>query len=533
MTSVQGMQGKDGSQLTRITSLNALVLLGNYFCTIIAMFIANPLLIRFLGVSQFGVWQICLRLLSFVSAADGRATQALKWTVAHKSHSLDIEPKQRDVGSALLVWLGFVPIMLSFGGVVVWTSPYLIHDLSLKDHVVRLACAVLLLDMILLPLRSIPQVVMAGMNRAYQSAWIDGIRIVLYVCLIVLSAYKGFGLIALAGSAVAASVIAGLLSLAVAKRSLPWFRAKWPHRDELRSFTRFSIWIFLWALNNKLMLCSDIVILGMLSSPSVVASYAMCNCVAQTVVNMAALTVSAGIPGMGSLIGAKEQKRAARVREEIIAVCWLAATVSGCAILLWNSAFISLWIGRDHYIGYFENFMIVLMMTQLIFIRSDAFIIDITLNVRGKVVLGGISSAVGIVLGFLLGWAMSSSVVGVATGLIIGRLILTVGYPMIARKSLGEDRWHEFWPVLRMGLVTGVSFVLCGALGRVVEAGSWGTLVMLGFGSVLMLVPAILRLGLAPASRAIIGRRLAYVPQMSRVQPMFKWMGVSPRSEIR
>ena len=45
-------------------------------------FVTNPILISLLGTNSFGIWQICRRLLSYVSAGGGRATEALTWKIA-------------------------------------------------------------------------------------------------------------------------------------------------------------------------------------------------------------------------------------------------------------------------------------------------------------------------------------------------------------------------------------------------------------------------------------------------------------------
>ena len=397
------MNEKPGTLHTRATSLNALTLMGNYVVTIVAVFLANPLLCRFLGASAFGVWQICLRLLTFVSAGDGRATQALKWTIANKSASAETEHKQRDIGSALIVWLAFIPVMAALGIVVVWLSPMLIRGLSSTQHLtVRIVCVILMLDLLLLPLRSIPEAVMTGMNRAYKCMWIEALRTVLSVGLMVLLAYIGFGLVGLAGAAVAASVVAGIAGVLVARRSLPWFRVKRPRRGDLRLFAGFSIWVFLWALLNKLMLSSDILLLAVLSSARLVTSYAMSNYAIQSVVNLVALGVSAGIPSMGALIGGDDRQRAGTVREEIMAVCWLITVVGGSVILMLNRAFVSLWVGPEYYVGSLANLLMVMMMMQVVLIRCDAFIIDVTLNMRAKVLLGAVSIGMSIAFGYVL-----------------------------------------------------------------------------------------------------------------------------------
>lgn len=501
---------------TRATSLNAAALICNYFVTIVAGFVVNPQLCRLLGISAFGVWQICLRLLTFVSAADGRASQALKWTVANKCESDSTEPCQRDIGSALIVWLLFSPVMCALGLLLVWLSPRLMHGLPSSQYLtVRLTCLVLVLNAILLPLQSIPQAVMTGVNRAYRCVWVDAVKTLLYVSLMIVLAYAGYGLVGLAGAAVVSTVFAGIAGVIVARRSLSWFRVKWPNSVELKSFAGFSIWVFAWALLNKLMLCMDIVLLGLLSSTTLVASYTMSNYAAQTAINLAALGVSAGMPGLGSLIGRDERHKAAAVRQEIVTICWLIVAVGGSMILVLNHAFVSLWVGPECYVGHFENLMIVLLMAQLILIRSDAFIIDVTLNMRDKVLLGYASSALAVLLGYLLGRWMKSTVVGVTCGLLGGRLLLSICYPILIKRFLGCQQQHGMSSGFRMASATAVLFASSSLLGKYITLTSWPAMIGAGFALVSLLIPLAFWLGIPRQSRETLLQRLSYVPLLS------------------
>ncbi|MEN6333946.1 MAG: hypothetical protein ABFE01_06760 [Phycisphaerales bacterium] len=516
------MNEKHATAHTRATSLNAIALVGNYFVTLVAAFLANPLLCRFLGSSGFGVWQICLRLLTFVSASDGRATQALKWTIANKSGSTAVEEKQRDIGSALIVWLAFVPLVAVLGGLVVWLSPHLIRGLPTTQYgIVRIVCVILVFDLLLLPLRSIPEAVMTGMNQAYRCVWIEALRTVVNVGLMVLLACVGFGLIGMAGAAVVASTAAGVMGVLVAKRSLPWFRVKRPRRGDLRLFAGFSVWVFLWALLNKLILSSDVLLLGVLSSTHLVTSYAMSSYAVQSAVNLAALGVSAGIPSIGAMVGSDDRRRAGGIRDEMVVVSWLITAVAGSMILLLNRAFVSLWVGPAYYIGDLENLLMVLMMMQLIRIRNDAFIIDVTLNMRAKVAFGAVSTALSILLGYVLGRVAASPTIGVIAGLILGRLPLTVYYPILVRRFLGHGA-PKLADMLRPIIVTASLFASCSLLNRRITFNSWAMLVVVAVVSMMLLSLAALGLGVPSEFRTRIRRRLEYVPLVSGVRHLVR-----------
>ena len=57
--------------------------------------VVTPMVVNGLGSSLFGVWQILGRLITYVHAADGRPTQALKWVIANQQVVDDDEAKRR------------------------------------------------------------------------------------------------------------------------------------------------------------------------------------------------------------------------------------------------------------------------------------------------------------------------------------------------------------------------------------------------------------------------------------------------------
>ena len=102
------------------------------------------------------------------TAASGRPTQALKWTIAHQQASVDYEAKRRNVGSALVIWLLFMPILAALGAVLVWIAPSWLNTPAELVWIVRLAAAIMAVDLILTSLADLPQSVLQGENLGYK-----------------------------------------------------------------------------------------------------------------------------------------------------------------------------------------------------------------------------------------------------------------------------------------------------------------------------------------------------------------------------
>jgi hypothetical protein len=70
--------------LTQKAYLNTVAALLDYGAKVAVASLVTPILVAGLGSSLFGIWLILSKLVTYISAADGRPTQALKWVIANQ-----------------------------------------------------------------------------------------------------------------------------------------------------------------------------------------------------------------------------------------------------------------------------------------------------------------------------------------------------------------------------------------------------------------------------------------------------------------
>ena len=131
------------STLTKKATLNAFAAGLEYCASLLVGFLITPLLVGILGDFYYGAWQFLLRSVGYISPASGRPTQALKWTLANLQNSTDYDLKRRYVGSTLLVWLIFLPLMIILGAILTWFVPYWIKAPANYFWSIRLASGLL------------------------------------------------------------------------------------------------------------------------------------------------------------------------------------------------------------------------------------------------------------------------------------------------------------------------------------------------------------------------------------------------------
>ena len=449
----------DGS-LTQKAFLNALASSLDYVARIVVFFLITPLMVSGLGDYYYGVWQILNRLVGYISLANGQPTQALKYTIANQQNSSDFKLKQTYVGSALIVFAIFLPVLSVLGGLLVWFVPYWIKTPPEYVLTLRITCGLLVMNLVVLTLVSIPRSVLQGENKGYKRMGLSTILVFVGGGITFLSLYFKAGIIGVSLSAVISSIISTLFYLKVVYQFSPWFGVARPSWSAVREFLGLSWWFLGWDIVMSLMTASDVVVLGFLNSVESVTNYTLSKYAPEMTISIVAIMVVGIIPGLGGIIGSGDYGKAVKVRGEIMTVTWLVGAVFGSGILLWNRTFVSLWVGGNHFVGGVSDLFIVLLVLQFIFIRTDANVINLTLNLKRKVILGFISVAISLFISSFLVYFLKLGIVGMCAGIILGRMVLSVQYPILIGRMLKVEIASQIKSIFRPAIVMAFLFVV-------------------------------------------------------------------------
>lgn len=462
--------------LTKKASLNALASGLDYIASIIVAFIVTPFMVTGLGDYYYGAWQILLRLVGYISPASGRPTQALKYTLAKEQNSTDFDLKRSFVGSTLAVIVLFLPVMSVLGGLLTWFIPYWIK--TPEDYIwkVRIACALLVLNLIATTLVAVPRSVLEGENRGYKRMGLSASLVFLGGGITWMALFFKTGIIGVAGATLFTSIISALFYLQVVRIYAPWFGIAKTSKEAVRNFLGLSWWFMAWNMIMNLMMASDIVVLGLLNSVESVTNYSLSKYAPETSISIVAIMVLGVLPGLGGIIGSGDLERAARIRGEIISLTWLVVTVLGTGVVLWNRTFIGLWVGTQHFVGAIPNLLIVVLVLQFVLVRTDANVIDLTLHLRRKVTLGAVSVAVSLVAASIFVYFFKMGIIGLCIGIILGRLILSIEYPILIGRMLKIPPSSQIKAILRPAVVTTILFLAASALDNMIPARSWHSL---------------------------------------------------------
>ena len=478
--------------LTQKASLTVVAYGLEYGAKLAVGLVITPILVSRLGQALYGVFEMLGRLTSYVAPVAGRPPEALRLVVASRQAAQDPGAERRAVGGALVVWLLFLPLATVVGAVLTWYAPAL--------------AGVVLLGGLL----AVPESVLFGMNLGYKRMELQAGLSVVGGVLTAAAAYAGLGLAGVSGAQLAIAAITGVCYWGIARAYVSWFGAERPTRSDIRALFAMSGWLSLGDLIAKLLLASDLVILGVMRSPSLVTTYVLTSYAARAAVNLHSAAVAAAMPGLGGLIGRRQFAWAALVRREILGLTWLFLTAVGATILLWNHSFVALWVGPGQWAGPTVDLLIVLTAVQTAFIRTDSNIIDAALYPWSRVRVGAVAAV--LTLGGMVVLTYWWGLPGLCLGILAGRAVQTLLYPRLVRDSLQgvepEPLRSTARPLAAMALV----FAAATALGSRIVAPGWvawagGVVLSLALAAAIAFVT-----GLAPdARRAVIARARAIV----------------------
>ena len=499
---------KPQATLTRRASLTAVASLLDYMTKAVVGLIVTPILVSGLGRSIYGMWEMISRLGSYLSATDGRPTEALRLVITQ--HQADPDPltKRRYVGASIRVWLIMLPLILAAGSVLIfWLAPALTKATGRTRADVMWTVSLIVAGFALSSLAQIPESVLRGMNLGYRRMGLQSALNILGGGCAAAAVWTGTGLIGLGGAQIIRIVATGFVFWLLVRKYVPWFGVAKPERPEVKALLGMSIWLALGDAIAKIMLASDVLILGAVLAPAIVTTYVLTSYAARTAVGIHVFTAGAAIPGLGGLLGKKEIARATQARHELLLLTWLFGTIVGAAILVGNQGFVSLWVGKQNYAGTIVDLLIVLATVQTMFIRTDSYIIDATLQPKLRVVVAAVAAV--ITIGMSIALTRAFGLVGLSSGIILGRLVQTFAYPIQARRCLGpvQKAAGARLRMFQLAAVSALIFAAAAWAGHRLVAPNWPLWLAQMAVSVALVAPLAFALGTTARERkTLLGR---------------------------
>lgn len=472
-------------------------------------FIVSPYLVTGLGSALFGVWQMLSQVTNYAKLADTRATQVLKWNIARKRDTVSPEELRSDVTTALAVTVFMLPIILVIGGIISWYVPSITQVDAAYVDMVRITCALLMLSLVIGRVFDMFESVLAGMNLGYKRMGLRATIVGIGGGLKVLAIHQGYGLIGLSLVMVLVALATGISFYFIVKKHIGWFGFGPTNKAKITTYSQLSGWLMAFTGSKMFLMSSDRIVLGYLIGTIFVTQYTLTMFTSLAIQGIILAIISGITPGIGKLFGKQEFEKVKKIRSKINNLTWLFAVATGVSVLLFNKSFIQLWVGEAHYAGLYENLLILLVSIQSIFFQTDGFIINVTLDLKAKFLLSSAAAVISIVLAFLL--VEHYQIAGLCLSILVGRLVLSIGYPLILKKRM-QDKGPLFsGGSLQPMLVAGLLLALATYVSQWIAIANWFYLIAAGLITLLTTSLLFWVTGIRPADRAEVWETVAKI----------------------
>jgi O-antigen/teichoic acid export membrane protein len=412
---------------------HAVALHTNFLVVALLGLVVNPIVLGAVGSVAFGIWKTAQQTVGFVALADGRSTQALKWVVASRTSDEHGDALRRDVAATLVVWFLWLPVSLAAALLLVGLAlPRLVDgaDPSLTFAV----GAVLAVGTVIGGVLGIPDAVLRGSNLVHLSAHASTVVAVGVAVASVIAVTLSGGILALAVTSLAGSVVLATTTWWIVSRRVAWWGVARPRAGEVGRLSRFSGWLLAWATVDRVLLSAELLLFGAVLGPALAASFAITSYATIFAVGAGMLTTGAMMPSLGNML-ARSDTEAARLVALVKSLNAAIIVVAGGAIVLLNEAFVTAWVGAEHYLGDPVNALMVVAMAQVMLLRTDAQILDVSLHVARMVTWVGSCLLLSVVVAWLV-LRQTESATAMYVALILARLPASLLAPRLAREQV-------------------------------------------------------------------------------------------------
>lgn len=480
--------------------LNSITSILDYAGNQITGFIVSPFIVNGLGNSMYGIYQMLNQMTGYANLADTRASQVLKWTVSQKRDTASKEELRSELTTALVVTSITLPIVLLFGAILTWYAPIITQTERQYFDIVRIACSLMIFSLVIYQVFSMFESLLRGMNIGFKGMGIRTVIIAVGGLLKVLAITQGFGLIGLGVVQVIIAFITAAAFYIIIKKNVDWFGFGKTDKKKILSYTKVSGWFMGLSFSNMALMHSDKLLLGYLIGPEFVTVFVLTLFTIKAMEGIINAVVSGIIPGIGKFFGKGEYEKVKEARAILTSITWILVAATGVAILMYNESFLSLWVGDGKYAGDVENMLLLIIGVQFIFFYMDGNFINVTLDMATKVTLTAASSLLTILLAFIL--VERYLILGMCLSILIGRLVLSIGYPVILKKKLDEK--VSFFNVenIRPILTSLVFFVAASAVRKWIDIDNWFSLIGMGLITILGCMILFYYVGLPSKSRS-------------------------------
>jgi O-antigen/teichoic acid export membrane protein len=342
----------------RIAALTASFNYVQYGLAIASGLVLVPLTIAAVGPRSYGLWLATGELLGYAGMVDLGVLGVLPWMVAEADGRRDRGRLRELVVSGVTVG-SVIGIGYAIVAGVLWMLVPAVVDVPAGD---RSSLARPLLLLVAVTAAAYPLRTFTALLNGLQDALFNGILSVtqssVYFVVALTGLWRGWGLYALALASAASTLAAVGASVARARIVAPDLLTAWPRpqTSAIRVLLSNGVGVWTAGFGWRLVAASTSMVIALVGRTEWVAVYACTAKLTAVSTQLAWVLPDSGLIGLSQLHG--EGRPQARVRSVVMMIVRLHLVLAGamaCAVLAFNPAFVTAWVGPEFYGGHALN----------------------------------------------------------------------------------------------------------------------------------------------------------------------------------
>ncbi len=416
---IKGTTGTSANASSPRIARNAVM---GYIATAVGMatgFVATPLLLKYLGPAQFGLWALLGGMIGYVGLLEIGISNATAKRVAECLAIGDRRRLQQVLGTASCLYVVVSLLVLVATCLLTLTLDRVLHLPANSLGIARVCMVILGLNQSIVFLFNIQSAILFGAGRldliSIASTAIATAATGAQVWLV----FQGFGIRGMAVCAIANTIATGLLARYLIRRRLPEIRGGMRHANlavakELLSYGSRNAAI---ALGGGLAFGSDVIIIGLMLPISNVAYYVVASKLINLVRVVAAKPIDVLMPAFAHSHAIGDKQRQFRLFTESTCIALGLSLPLIIVLCTFGDKIIRAWVGSGYGTSY--PVLVVLALVLMVQLPGHAVLSFITGTERNRFFLRIILFAVpaNVVLSVIL--TRSLGPIGVALGSLV------------------------------------------------------------------------------------------------------------------
>lgn len=341
---------------------NYLYFIFKYFVTILIGFVATPIILKFIGASEYGVYSLILEYLGYLAISDLGLSTTTNSMLNQAWSENDRNLTVRTIKLLAKEYIKTIPVVLIIIGVTYFALFHIsLAKVSTNDHLI--AFAIMAVSGFFIPLNIFKDYLICS-ERSFLVSQMTIIQLFIMTSMNVVLTYLGVGIIGLACSFVGSIIIYHIVVVFFALRKIK----EMPEKNIQQEMTIKEIWkvnghSLAQNLMGRMCYATDTIILSFFSAPNIVTNFILNQKLAKL---SDSLVLSIGNSSWATLATFKDDQEGKQKFINLINKVFLLLAypllISMASI---NREFINLWVGNEIYIS--ESFTLVSFSNYLIF----------------------------------------------------------------------------------------------------------------------------------------------------------------------